>query len=92
MGQGVRVGRSGTPNAGLADTHTLVLFTSDNGPWLSFETHGGSSGPLRAGKGTTFEALPAGSPTSVPPRRNRDFFEGNRRFRASDLAQSGTNT
>lgn len=37
------------------DTHTLVLFTSDNGPWLSFETHGGSSGPLRAGKGTTFE-------------------------------------
>lgn len=37
------------------DTHTLVLFTSDNGPWLSFQTHGGSSGPLRAGKGTTFE-------------------------------------
>ncbi len=37
------------------DTNTLVLFTSDNGPWLSFETHGGSAGPLRAGKGTTFE-------------------------------------
>jgi arylsulfatase A-like enzyme len=37
------------------DKHTLVLFTSDNGPWLSFETHGGSAGPLRAGKGTTFE-------------------------------------
>jgi arylsulfatase A len=35
--------------------HTLVVFTSDNGPWLSFETHGGSAGPLRAGKGTTFE-------------------------------------
>ncbi len=34
---------------------TLVIFTSDNGPWLSFETHGGSAGPLRAGKGTTFE-------------------------------------
>jgi arylsulfatase A-like enzyme len=34
---------------------TLVVFTSDNGPWLSFETHGGSAGPLRAGKGTTFE-------------------------------------
>lgn len=34
---------------------TLVLFTSDNGPWLSFLTHGGSAGPLRAGKGTTFE-------------------------------------
>ncbi len=37
------------------DRHTLVVFTSDNGPWLSFQTHGGSAGPLRAGKGTTFE-------------------------------------
>ena len=34
---------------------TLVLFTSDNGPWLPFETHGGSAGPLREGKGTTWE-------------------------------------
>lgn len=37
------------------DRQTIVVFTSDNGPWLAFETHGGSSGPLRAGKGTTFE-------------------------------------
>lgn len=37
------------------DSRTLVVFSSDNGPWLSFETHGGSAGPLRAGKGTTFE-------------------------------------
>ena len=37
------------------DTKTLVVFSSDNGPWLSYETHGGSAGPLRAGKGTTFE-------------------------------------
>lgn len=37
------------------DKRTLVLFTSDNGPWLSFKLHGGSAGPLRAGKGTTFE-------------------------------------
>ncbi|QDU98970.1 sulfatase family protein [Lignipirellula cremea] len=37
------------------EKNTLVVFTSDNGPWLSFETHGGSAGPLRAGKGTTFE-------------------------------------
>ena len=37
------------------DKHTIVMFSSDNGPWLSFETHGGSAGPLRAGKGTTFE-------------------------------------
>ena len=39
---------------GLAE-RTLVVFSSDNGPWLSFKTHGGSAGPLRAGKGTTFE-------------------------------------
>ena len=37
------------------DGRTLVLFTSDNGPWLTFETHGGSAGPLREGKGTTWE-------------------------------------
>jgi arylsulfatase A-like enzyme len=37
------------------DDNTIVVFTSDNGPWLSFKTHGGSAGPLRAGKGTTFE-------------------------------------
>jgi arylsulfatase A len=35
--------------------NTLVIFTSDNGPWLPFKHHGGSAGPLREGKGTTFE-------------------------------------
>jgi len=40
--------------AGL-DRRTLVVFTSDNGPWLPFAAHGGSAGPLRAGKGTTWE-------------------------------------
>ena len=35
--------------------NTLVVFTSDNGPWLSHSTHGGSAGLLREGKGTTFE-------------------------------------
>ncbi len=34
---------------------TVVVFSSDNGPWLAFKTHGGSAGPLRAGKGTSFE-------------------------------------
>jgi arylsulfatase A len=34
---------------------TLVLFTSDNGPWLSYGDHAGSAGPLREGKGTMFE-------------------------------------
>ena len=37
------------------DEKTLVVFTSDNGPWLPFDTHGGSAGLLRDGKGTTFE-------------------------------------
>lgn len=34
---------------------TLVLYASDNGPWLSYGNHAGSTGPLREGKGTTFE-------------------------------------
>ena len=37
------------------DERTLVFFTSDNGPWLVFDTHGGSSGLLRGGKGMTWE-------------------------------------
>ena len=39
---------------GLVD-HTLVIFTSDNGPWLSYGTHGGSAFPLREGKGTAWD-------------------------------------
>ena len=35
--------------------NTFVVFTSDNGPWLSKQHHGGSALPLRAGKGTTYE-------------------------------------
>jgi arylsulfatase A-like enzyme len=37
------------------DERTLVIFTCDNGPWLSYGNHAGSSGPLREGKGTTWE-------------------------------------
>lgn len=37
------------------DEQTLVIFTSDNGPWLSYGNHAGSAGPLREGKGTTWE-------------------------------------
>ena len=37
------------------DRRTLVVFTSDNGPWLPFHEHAGTAGPLRQGKGTTWE-------------------------------------
>ena len=37
------------------DKDTLVVFTSDNGPWLIRGTDGGSAGPLRGGKGSTWE-------------------------------------
>jgi arylsulfatase A len=37
------------------DEQTLVIFTSDNGPWLSYGNHAGSAGALREGKGTTWD-------------------------------------
>lgn len=37
------------------DEKTLVVFTSDNGPWLTFNEHGGSAGLLRDGKGSCWE-------------------------------------
>jgi arylsulfatase len=37
------------------ENDTLVIFTSDNGPWLSYGHHAGSAGPLREGKGTAWE-------------------------------------
>ena len=61
------------------DENTLVIFTSDNGPWLSYGTHSGEAHPLRAGKGTALEGgvrvpcvmrwpgkIPAGVETSLP--------------------------
>ncbi len=58
---------------------TLILFTSDNGPWLSYGNHAGSAGNLREGKGTAFEggvrvpclarlpgSIPAGSICGAP--------------------------
>jgi len=37
------------------DQNTLVIFTSDNGPWLVKGKDGGEAGPLRGGKGSTWE-------------------------------------
>jgi len=61
------------------DESTLVIFTSDNGPWLSYGNHAGSAGPLREGKGTAWEGgtrepcimrwpgqLPAGTVSNDP--------------------------
>jgi len=42
---------------GLSD-NTLVIYTSDNGPWLNYGNHAGSTGGLREGKGTAFEGGP----------------------------------
>ncbi len=39
---------------GVAD-NTLIVFTSDNGPWLTMKEEGGRAGLLRMGKGSTFE-------------------------------------
>ena len=54
------------------DDRTLVLFTSDNGPWLSYGDHAGSAGPLREGKGTCYEGgirepMIARWPGHIPP-------------------------
>ena len=50
---------------GIAE-NTLVIFTSDNGPWLSYGDHAGQANPLREGKGTMFEGC----------RANLDVVEG----------------
>jgi arylsulfatase A len=39
---------------GLED-RTLIIFSSDNGPWLTQGANGGTAGPLRGGKGGTYE-------------------------------------
>jgi arylsulfatase A len=37
------------------DKNTLVVFTSDNGPWLLLQEYGGSAGLLYEGKGSCYE-------------------------------------
>jgi arylsulfatase A len=45
----------GTLRKHRLEQHTMVIFTSDNGPWLSYGDHAGSAHPLREGKGTMFD-------------------------------------
>jgi len=64
------------------DEQTLVIFTSDNGPWLQYGIDGGSAGPLRAGKGSTFEGgfrVPAifRWPGKIPSNKRTDAIAGN---------------
>jgi arylsulfatase A-like enzyme len=63
-------------------TNTLVIFTSDNGPWLTQGDRGGSAGPLRGGKGGTVEGgvrVPtlAWWPGRVPAGSTSDAVSGN---------------
>lgn len=59
------------------DENTLVLFTSDNGPWLGKGKDSGSAGPFRDGKFSTYEGglrVPAivRWPTRIPARQTSD--------------------
>jgi hypothetical protein len=55
---------------------TLVIFASDNGPWLSYGDHAGSAGPRREGKHL-----------AAPPRRGGRAGSGGRpgRYRQEDV-------
>jgi arylsulfatase A-like enzyme len=64
------------------DERTLVVFTSDNGPWLGYGIDGESAGPLREGKGTTWESglrVPAifRWPGKIPAGRRTDAVAAN---------------
>lgn len=37
------------------DDNTLVIFTTDNGPWVAYGDHAGSAGPYRESKQTSFD-------------------------------------
>ena len=45
---------SALKNNGI-DENTLIIYASDNGPWLNYGKWGGSAGPLREGKGSMWE-------------------------------------
>ncbi len=53
---------------GLSD-NTLIIFTSDNGPWMNFGNHAGSALPLREGKGSMWEGGPRVSTVMMWPEK-----------------------
>ena len=78
---------------GLAET-TLVVFTSDNGPWLTQSEQGGSAGLLREGKGCTFEGgmrVPAIAwwPGKIAPNRITSALATTMDLFATSLALAG---
>ena len=63
------------------EANTLVVFTSDNGPWLAHKDDAGSAGPLRGGKGSTWEggmreSTLAWWPGKIPAGRVSDAVTG----------------
>lgn len=76
LDDGVGRVRTALDRLGIADD-TIVLFLSDNGPWLEFAAHSGSAGPLRQGKFSAFEGgfrVPAlvAWPGRIAPGQTRD--------------------
>jgi arylsulfatase A-like enzyme len=76
---------------------TLVIFTSDNGPWLSYGNHAGGAGGFREGKGTSFEGgvrvpfvarwpakIPAGT-TCAQPAMTIDLLPTIAKFAGAEL-------
>lgn len=64
------------------DKDTMIIYTSDNGPWLKYKADGGSNGPLREGKGSTWEGgmrVPtiAYWPSHIPPGQESDLMLSN---------------
>src|SRR5690606_36333658 len=74
--------------------NTLVIFTSDNGPWLIQGRQGGIATPLRGGKGGTYEGgvrVPtiAWWPGRVPARSTCDAVAGNIDFLPTFVSLAG---
>ena len=64
------------------DNNTMVIFTSDNGPWLAYGIHSGSAGPLRGGKNSIWEGgmrVPAifWWPGKIPSGQRTSVLSGN---------------
>ncbi|WP_372719705.1 sulfatase [Novipirellula sp.] len=74
---------------------TYIIYTSDNGPWLQFKNHGGNAGPLREGKGTTFEGgqrVPCvmWGPGRIPAGTSTDAFTSTLDLLPTIAALAGT--